>query len=335
VYDSREPGIIKEDTSMEKLNYKASGVDIEKGDRFARFIGSIKSKAVSASIGGFSGGIPFDPGVYRQPLLLSTTDGVGTKLLVAKKINKFDTIGIDLVAMNVNDLAVCGVQPLSFLDYIACGALEEKVLQDVVSGIVRGCEIADCVLVGGETAEMPDLYDEGDFDLAGFCVGIVEKEDMLPRGDLMQEGDPIYALPSSGVSSNGLSLARKAFIHEPDEAWEELLTPTFIYVRELMMLHKAKTISAAAHITGGGLSGNFQRVIPTHLQPRFTWDWPVPEIFDRIQSRGGIEESEMRRVFNMGIGIALAVPMASEEKFLMLTKSENIERFKIGDLIRV
>ena len=166
---------------MKPLDYKSAGVDIDGGDRFASFIASIKSKAVSSGIGGFSGGIEFDPAKFRRPVLLSTTDGVGTKLLVAQKLKKFDTIGIDLVAMNVNDLAVCGAQPLTFLDYIACGSLKEGLLHDIIRGIVAGCETADCVLTGGETAEMPDLYHADDFDLAGFCVGIVDRDGMLPR----------------------------------------------------------------------------------------------------------------------------------------------------------
>jgi phosphoribosylformylglycinamidine cyclo-ligase len=316
------------------MDYRSAGVDIEKGDRFARFIASLRSPAVSSSIGGFSGGIPLDLGAYRHPLLLSTTDGVGTKLLVAKRLHRYDTIGIDLVAMNVNDLAVCGAQPLSFLDYIACGRLNEDLLQEVIRGIVSGCEQAGCMLVGGETAEMPDLYEEDDIDLAGFCVGLVDKEEALPRLSSMQEGDPLYALPSSGIHSNGLSLARKVLASASESLWEELLTPTRIYVSELMLLARSGTILGAAHITGGGLEGNVVRVIPKTLSPRFSWDWEVPSIFRTIQQKGNIQIEEMRRVFNMGIGIALIVSQREERRFLEIAETNRIHTFKIGELVR-
>lgn len=316
------------------MDYRSAGVDIEKGDRFARFIASLGSPAVSSSIGGFSGEIPLDLGAYKHPLLLSTTDGVGTKLLVAKRLHRYDTIGIDLVAMNVNDLAVCGAQPLSFLDYISCGRLNEDLLQDVIRGIVAGCEQARCVLVGGETAEMPDLYEGDDIDLAGFCVGLVEKENALPQLSRMQEGDPLYALPSSGIHSNGLSLARKALASSSDNLWEELLIPTRIYVSELMLLASSGTILGAAHITGGGLEGNMVRVLPKTLRPRFSWDWEVPSIFRTIQEKGNIQIEEMRRVFNMGIGIALIVSRTEESRFLEITKINRIHTFKIGELVR-
>ncbi len=316
------------------MDYRSAGVDIEKGDRFARFIASLRSPAVSSSIGGFSGGIPLDVSRYKHPLLLSTTDGVGTKLLVAKRLRKYDTIGIDLVAMNVNDLAVCGAQPLTFLDYIACGHLNESLLEDVIRGIVAGCEQAGCTLVGGETAEMPDLYEENDIDLAGFCVGLVEKDEVLPRLQDMQEGDLIYALPSSGIHSNGLSLARKALEKAPDSIWEELLIPTRIYVSELMLLSRSGLLLGAAHITGGGLEGNVLRVLPKTLRPRFFWDWEVPPIFRTIQQEGNIHPEEMRRVFNMGVGIAMIVSRTKEERFLQLTHTHQIYTFQIGDLVR-
>jgi phosphoribosylformylglycinamidine cyclo-ligase len=315
------------------MDYTSAGVDIEKGDRFARFITSIKSKAVSSGIGGFSGGIEFDPSRYRRPLLLSTTDGVGTKLLVAQKLGKFDTLGIDLVAMSVNDLAVCGAQPLSFLDYIACGKLNQDLLGNIIKGIVAGCEMADCVLVGGETAEMPDLYHGDDFDLAGFCVGIVEKDLMLPRREVMAAGDPLYAIPSAGIHSNGLSLARKAVPESDTAAWEEFLVPTRIYVRELMGLCASKTIAAAAHITGGGLEGNLARVLAPGLAPRFTWDWKTPPVFGKIAEYGCIKTEEMRRVFNMGVGIALVVPQKQERDFLAAAAEAHIEVFPIGELV--
>ena len=313
------------------MDYTTAGVDIEGGDRFARFIASIQSKAVSSGIGGFSGGIPFDPSRYKKPLLMSTTDGVGTKLLVAMRLQKFDTLGIDLVAMNVNDLAVCGVQPLSFLDYIAIGRLNDELLHSIIKGVVAGCEMAGCVLVGGETAEMPDLYHGGDFDLAGFCVGIGEKDEMLPRLGEMSAGDKLYGIPSSGVHSNGLSLARKA-LPEGGEDWKELLVPTRIYVKELMQLTSSGTISAAAHITGGGLEGNLVRVLAPGLAPRLSWDWETPAIFAKIAQGGRIASGEMRKVFNMGVGIALVVSRTKENEFLSAAKGMAV--FPLGELVR-
>jgi phosphoribosylformylglycinamidine cyclo-ligase len=314
------------------MDYTKAGVDIEGGERFARFIASIRSKAVSSGIGGFSGGLEFDPRAYRTPILMSTTDGVGTKLLVARRLERFDTIGIDLVAMSVNDLAVCGVQPLSFLDYIAIGRLDEGLLREIIGGVVAGCEMADCVLVGGETAEMPGLYQGGDFDLAGFCVGIGEKDQMLPRLDMMAPGDRLYGIPSSGIHSNGLSLARNALAESGVAAWEELLTPTRIYVRELIKLSSSGTIAAAAHITGGGLEGNLVRVLAPGLAPRFGWDWKTPPVFAKIAEAGNIEPVEMRKVFNMGVGIALVVPKKKEEEFLRA--AAGMEAFPLGELVR-
>ena len=314
------------------MDYTTAGVDIEGGDRFARFIASVKSKAVSSAIGGFSGGIEFDPSCWKKPLLMSTTDGVGTKLLVARRLEKFDTIGIDLVAMNVNDLAVCGVQPLSFLDYIALGRLDDKLLHEIIKGVIAGCEMAGCVLTGGETAEMPDLYHDGDFDLAGFCVGIGEKDRMLPRRDVMAAGDKLYALPSAGIHSNGLSLARKALRESDTAAWQELLVPTRIYVDELMRLSSSGTITAAAHITGGGLEGNLVRVLASGLVPRVSWDWKAPPIFEKIAKDGAIDTAEMRKVFNMGVGIALVVPREKEAGFL--SAAAGMAAFPLGELVR-
>ncbi|NJL73262.1 MAG: phosphoribosylformylglycinamidine cyclo-ligase [Candidatus Competibacteraceae bacterium] len=315
---------------MKKMTYAEAGVDIEKGDRFAAFVAGLRSPAVSPSIGGFSGGIPFNPADYREPMLFSTTDGVGTKLLVAQALNRFDTLGIDLVAMNVNDLAVCNVQPLTFLDYIACSSVASAPLEDLIAGMVRGCEIAGCTLVGGETAEMPDLYDEDDFDLAGFCCGIAERSDIRPRLADMQPGDPLYAFASSGVHSNGLSLARKVVSPE-DPAWVDLLTPTRIYVKDCMALFGCPGTLAAAHITGGGLEGNLQRVLKKGLVPRFSWDWPRPSVFEAIAR--GVEEAEMRRVFNLGVGIAFVVSAREVSAFERSAAERGLEYFPIGELV--
>lgn len=315
------------------FSYKDAGVDIEKGDRFASFIGNLKSKAVSSSIGGFAGGLPVDLHRFKKPLLFSCTDGVGTKLMVAMRLKKYDTVGIDLVAMSVNDLIVCGIEPISFLDYIACGHLNETVLKEVIKGIVEGCEQAECVLTGGETAEMPDLYHEDDFDLAGFCVGLGDEEAILPFKNKMEAGDLLLALPSSGVHSNGLSLARKALANCNDEVWKKLLTPTRIYVKEMKALLSTGCILGAAHITGGGLEGNTLRALPSHLKPQFTWDWKVPEIFDLIQKEGEIETAEMRKVFNMGLGIVVVVKEKNVAKVEKIAAEKGIDIFKVGVLV--
>ena len=285
--------------------YSEAGVDIDRGDRFVRFIKGIRSRAVDPGIGGFSAALPVESLGLRNPVLMTTTDGTGTKLLVAKKLGRFDTIGIDLVAMNVNDLLVCGARPLVFLDYIACGRIDETRLHDVMRGIVRGCELAGCSLGGGETAEMPDLYGADDFDLAGFAVGFAEKDSLLPRKAEIRAGDLVLGIPSSGIHSNGLSLARKVIPESETGTWEQMLIPTRIYAREMTALVQSGRVLAAAHVTGGGLIGNLQRVIPGALRPRFTFDWPVPPIFTRIQSAGGVTDEEMRAVFNLGVGITL------------------------------
>jgi phosphoribosylformylglycinamidine cyclo-ligase len=286
-------------------SYSEAGVDIDRGDRFVDFIKSIRSSAVNPGIGGFSAALPLDSLGFRSPVLMTTTDGTGTKLLVAKKLKRFDTIGIDLVAMSVNDLVVCGAQPVVFLDYIACGRIDETRMHDLVRGIVRGCELAGCSLGGGETAEMPDVYGIDDFDLAGFAVGIAEKDAVLPRTTEIRKGDLVLGLPSSGIHSNGLSLARKLIPESDAVTWTDMLIPTRIYTAEMKALIQSGKVLAAAHITGGGLFGNLQRVIPNKLTPKLTFDWPVPPIFARIQSAGGVTDAEMRSVFNLGIGIAM------------------------------
>lgn len=314
-------------------SYSAAGVDIDRGDRFVDFIRAIGSRAVSKGIGGFSGGMELDLARWKHPVLLTTTDGVGTKLLVAQRLKRFNTVGIDLVAMCVNDLIVCGATPLLFLDYIAASRLDERLLHEIIRGIVAGCEQGGCVLSGGETAEMPDLYAPGDFDLAGFAVGVVEKDEMLPRLDRIARGDVILALPSTGIHSNGLSLARKVLPAEgADGYWEELLKPTKIYVRELSTLLATGSILAAAHVTGSGLEGNLVRVIPEGLRPIFSYDWEVPQIFTAIQEQGKVSLEEMRRVFNMGIGIAFIVKRTDLAAIVDAAARGNIPLLEIGEL---
>ena len=313
-------------------SYKEAGVDIEGGDRFARFIASIKSPALGPGIGGFAGGMELDTSAFRRPVLLTCTDGVGTKLLVAQSLGRYDTVGIDLVAMSVNDLIVCGARPLLFLDYIAIGKLDESILHPLVEGVIAGCESASCRLAGGETAEMPDLYAAGEFDLAGFAVGIAEKEEMLPRTTEIAAGNVLIGLPSSGIHSNGLSLARKAIPREESALFEELLTPTKIYVKELMPLIESGKVLAAAHITGGGLAGNINRVLPAGLKPELTRSWATPAIFEAIRELGKIETEEMYRVFNMGIGMVLVVAAEDEQKVLSLCAGSGSPAEVIGSV---
>jgi len=313
-------------------SYSEAGVDIEKGDRFAGYISSLKSSAVSNAIGGFAGGVELDLSEFKNPIMLSATDGVGTKLLVAQKLKKFDTLGIDLTAMCVNDLAVCGAWPLSFLDYIGCGSLNEDIMKEVIKGIVEGCEQAECILAGGETAEMPDMYKGDDFDLAGFCVGLVEKTKMLPQKSAISAGNVILALPSGGIHSNGLSLARKVIPENDESLMKMLLEPTIIYVKALKKLISTGAVLGAAHITGGGLEGNVSRVLPENTVAEFDYNWEVPEIFDIIRKKGGIDENEMRKVFNMGIGIAMVVRPDDAETVIKAAGAADIKILEIGRL---
>ncbi len=313
---------------MGAKTYKEAGVDIERGDSLVKFIQTLKSKAVQDGIGAFSSALELDLKDYRSPLLFSSADGVGTKLLVAKSLNRYDTIGIDLVAMCANDILVCGARPLLFLDYIACGKIDQDILQSVIRGIVKGCETAGCSLAGGETAEMPDMYGETDIDLAGFCIGIGEKEDCLPQKTKIKAGDCVMGLPSSGIHSNGFSLARK-ILTETDEL-EEMLTPTLIYTREMAFLRDRISILAAAHVTGGGLYGNLARVIPENLFPNLSFSWERPQIFKKIQEKGEIAEEEMRNTFNLGIGLALVIPSDQEEAAKEASRQGRLTLLEIG-----
>ena len=316
---------------MTVRTYKSAGVDIERGERFVSFIQSLKSGAIPATLGGFAGAVDLDLQDFRNPVLLNTCDGVGTKLLVAKRLNRFDTIGIDLVAMCVNDLIVCGVEPLAFQDYIACGRINNSVLHSVIRGVVTGCELAGCKLSGGETAELPDLYAVDDFDLAGFCSGVGDRAGLLPKLGRISEGDAVMGLPSSGIHSNGISLARKVL--DDDKEWAEMLLPTKIYVKEMVTLLESGLVRSAAHITGGGLISNLQRVIPKELIPQLDFKWPRPWIFDRIQERGEISEDEMRRIYNLGFGIGLIVSAQSESEFESYARAHGIATTRLGRLV--
>ncbi len=310
--------------------YKNAGVDIERGDAFTRFIAGLDSPAISKGLGGFSGGFEPDLRGMKHPVLLSTTDGVGTKIMVARELGDYSTIGIDLVAMCVNDLAVCGAMPSVFLDYIACGKIRPEVMESIIRGVVQGCEEAGCTLVGGETAEMPGVYGEEDLDLAGFCTGFVDRDRMLPQKGSITEGDIILGLPSAGIHSNGLSLARKVVPPDDTGVYRDLLKPTRIYVKELKELLSTGHVLAAAHITGGGLHGNIRRVLPDGLCAEFDQRWKVPEIFEYIRKKGRIETPEMLRVFNMGIGIALVIHPSEAGALRAVADTHAVDLIEIG-----
>jgi phosphoribosylformylglycinamidine cyclo-ligase len=298
------------------LSYRDAGVDIDAGDALVEAIKPFARRTmrpeVLAGIGGF-GALCEIPKKYKHPVLVSGTDGVGTKLKLAFQLDKHDTVGIDLVAMSVNDVLVQGAEPLFFLDYFACGKLEQGVAASVIKGIARGCELAGCALIGGETAEMPGMYPAGEYDLAGFCVGVVEKERILD-GKSIQPGDTILGLASSGPHSNGYSLIRKILEREPARAAESLLEPTRIYVKPVLKLLESVPVKGLAHITGGGLTGNVPRILQNGLRAKIhKAAWPRPEVFQWLQRAGNVAEDEMHRVFNCGIGM-IAVVAPSDAK---------------------
>ena len=331
------------------LSYKDAGVDIEKADRFVQqikgFVKETFNKNVITPIGGFAGAYLLEIAKYKEPVITSSTDGVGTKLKIAQILDKHDTIGIDLVAMCVNDLVTTTSKPLFFLDYFATGKLKPEVAVDVVKGIAEGCKQAECALIGGETAEMPGMYDEGEYDLAGFAVGVVEREKMLD-GSKTQEGDILIGIASSGVHSNGYSLVRKLiemkgysydmYIKEfGKKLGEELLTPTKIYVKTVLSLAEKIDIHAIAHITGGGIPGNLIRVINDGLKAVIQkGSWEVPPVFKWIQKEGNVPEEEMFRTFNMGIGLILVVPPEEKDKAVEILEKQGEKFFVIGELAK-
>ena len=304
------------------LSYKDAGVDIDAGDALVERIKPLARKTlregVLAGIGGF--GALFEvPRRYREPVLVSGTDGVGTKLKLAFEWGMHDTVGIDLVAMSVNDVLVQGAEPLFFLDYFACGKLDVDTAAAVVGGIARGCELSGCALIGGETAEMPGMYPPGEYDLAGFAVGVVEKSRIL-TGSNVSAGDVLLGLSSSGVHSNGFSLVRKC-IERAGSALpgqldgrpfrEAVMAPTRLYVRSVLQALEQHPVKALAHITGGGLLENIPRVLPEGVQARLTrGSWPRSELFDWLQRTAGIDDREMNRTFNNGIGMVVVIDAA-------------------------
>jgi len=325
---------------MPKLTYKKSGVDIDLADRLIEnltpLLQSATRREVLGGIGGF-GGLFRAPGrKMKDPILVSGTDGVGTKLMVAQAVGKHDTIGIDLVAMSVNDVLCSGAEPLFFLDYFATGGISPAVYRDVLRGVVAGCRQANCALLGGETAEMPGLYKKGDYDLAGFCVAVVDRPKMLD-GRKIRPGDVLLGLASSGLHSNGFSLARAAFTKkELAGPWgRKLLTPTIIYVKPILKLMAAVDLLGLAHITGSGIEGNLPRCFPKGIGARIDKSsWTVPPIFREIQRRGQIDEAELFRTFNMGLGMIAVLRPEDVAKARRLLAAMKIRTAVIGQTVR-
>lgn len=329
-------------TEKQSLTYRDAGVNIDEGnaliDRIKPHTQRTKRPEVLGGIGGF-GGLMSIPSKYENPVLVSGSDGVGTKLKLAIELDRYDTIGIDLVAMCVNDIVVTGAEPLFFLDYYATGKLNNDVAEAVVKGIADGCVMSGAALVGGETAEMPGVYSDKDFDLAGFCVGVVERDKILAKGQI-QKGDYIIGMASSGPHSNGYSLIRK--ILEVNEIpldsnvsgcslGNSLLQPTRIYVKPVLQAIKEFQVNAIAHITGGGLTENLPRVMPPKTKAVINKkSWERLPIFDWLQEQGQISETEMLRTFNCGIGMTLVVPPEQYQDVTGLLERENIQAWHIG-----
>lgn len=326
------------------LSYADSGVSIDAGDELVERIKPLAKKTlipgVLGSIGGF--GAMFEVSKdYKEPVLVIGTDGVGTKLKLAFLLNKHDSVGQDLVGMSVNDILVQGAKPLFFLDYFACGHLDVDVAEKVVGGVARGCELAGCALIGGETAEMPGMYPEGEYDLAGFAVGVVDKANIID-GKSIVPGDVVLGLTSSGPHSNGFSLIRKV-IEVSGASWEEkigdktladaVMEPTRIYVKPVLSVMEKVEIKGMAHITGGGLLENVPRILPDNTQAVVkAGSWPRPEIFNWLQEKGNIEDHEMYRVFNNGIGMAVIVAADKAEEAMKLFREAGETVYRIGEI---
>ena len=331
--------------SKQSLSYKDAGVDINAGNALVeRIKPEVKRTTRAEVIGGLGGfgALCAIPSKYKEPILVSGTDGVGTKLRLAIDLKKHDTIGIDLVAMCVNDLVVQGAEPLFFLDYYATGKLDVDVAADVVKGIADGCVQSGCALVGGETAEMPGMYHEGDYDLAGFCVGVVEKSEIID-GSRVKNGDALIALGSSGPHSNGYSLVRKvidvAGVNPATELLdnkplsEHVLAPTKIYVKSVLALIKQADVHAIAHLTGGGFWENIPRVLPKNTKAVIdekSWEWP--SVFNWLQEKGNIDTYEMYRTFNCGVGMVIALPQEQVETALAILKQAGENAWLIGHI---
>jgi len=335
---------------MKKFSYKDAGVDIEKGNAFIQAIKPMVESTfrpeVLTRIGGFAGCVSLNLERYKRPILVSSTDGVGTKLKIAFMTDRHDTVGIDLVAMCVNDIVVSGARPLFLLDYLATSHLDPEKAMKVMSGIVKGCVEAECSLIGGETAEMPGFYKEGEYDLAGFAVGIVEDAQLID-GSSVTVGDKLIGIASSGLHSNGYSLVRKILLdaHKMDleerveeigeVLGEELLRPTKIYVKTILNLVRDFNIAGIAHITGGGMRGNLPRIISKGCKAVIhKGSWEIPPIFSFLQEKGDIPEEEMLHTFNNGIGMILIVKTKESEEILERLNSLGERAFLIGEIVK-
>lgn len=331
------------------MDYKQAGVDVEAGREFVKKISAKVATTyrtgVLGGLGGFGGCFEIPSG-YRQPVLVSGTDGVGTKLKIAHQLNRHDTVGIDLVAMCVNDILTSGAEPLFFLDYLATGKLNGNQLAEVINGIVAGCQESGCALLGGETAEMPGFYQQGEYDLAGFCVGIVEKSEIID-GSTIQTGDVAIALASSGIHSNGFSLVRKIIESEGlnwDYRCEELgektlgeicLTPTRLYVKPVLSALKSGIkIKGMAHITGGGIPENLPRCLPSDKSIEVNLDsWTIPPIFQWLAKTGKVNLEDMLNTFNLGVGFVVIVPQSEKETAIQHFQNSGIETFLMGKVV--
>lgn len=337
-------------SKKESYSYKDAGVDIDNANLFVERLRPLVKKTfrkeVMSNIGGYGGLFHLDLARTKDPLLVASTDGVGTKLKIAQMLNKHDTIGIDLVAMSVNDVIVQGAEPLFFLDYLATGKIQVETSVQILEGIVKGCQEAGCALIGGETAEMPGLYGPGEYDLAGFCVGMVEAGALID-GSEIRVGDKIIGLASQGLHSNGFSLARKVLLDEAGlnlgdrleslghTLGEELIRPTKIYVKSILNVIKNFTVKGLAHITGGGFIDNLPRIIPSPCRATIVkGSWPLPSIFTLLQEKGKIADGEMFRVFNMGIGMMVVVSEKEAAEILERFQSLGEQAYIIGTIDR-
>lgn len=331
---------------MKKLTYKDAGVNIEEGERVIEEIKRMAKETyrteVLGEIGGFGALFSINTIKYKNPVLVSSTDGVGTKLKIAFEMDKHSTIGIDLIAMGVNDIITHGAEPLFFLDYLATGRLNKIKAEEIIKGLVEGCKIAGCALIGGETAEMPGFYQDGEYDLAGFAVGVVERDRIIDGSDT-RIGDSIIGLASSGLHSNGFSLARRVLFHRlgldveskidgfDRKLGEELLIPTRIYVKTILNLIKDFTIKGIAHITGGGIIDNIPRILPNGCKAVIQkGSWESPFIFKFLQEQGGISVQEMYKTFNCGIGMVIVIPQEETKDILHRLDALGEKAFLIG-----
>lgn len=322
-----------------KITYKSAGVDINKANVFVKAIARDVKATHSANVlrreGAFGGLFRLPKGNWKSPVFVSSTDGVGTKLLIAQSLNKHDTVGIDLVAMNVNDVLCVGAKPLFFLDYIACGKLKPSVLTKVVSGIARGCRQCECALIAGETAEMPDMYKKDEYDLAGFAVGVIEEKDIID-GAKIKSGDVVIGFSSNGIHSNGYSLVRKVLGKAGLKKYKtHVLAPTKIYFKEVMTLIENVAVKGLAHITGGAYYEKLTKVLPKGLAFVINKSsWPVPEIFQIIQKKGKVQDAEMYRTFNMGIGMAAVISAKDLARTRAILRKKRIQFYEIGNVVK-